>query len=1146
MTEADKKTEITYTPEELREIEEIIGTVDSMLLANNSLSVSEVTKFGEKGKQDKVISRKPDDSAFSFDDFDEPDDTAGLPDNFSEGIPVSDVSDTEDLDSESEIQDITGLIRDTEDVQDSLSFSEADEELPEDITSVITDVSDDELPAAPEFFDDFTDDALSGISEQEEKSLPEENILTEDSIIPEETPAGSRVSSFDELKSLVADEPESLDEDEISGNINYDAEFDDSAVKKTSGPESADIPESEADDADMSSEIDGFQMPDEELSGGIDDAQSGMFSGISSDDEDGSGDEADSDFGFSLDDISGTDDIPVLNDDMASENADNTGGETEADDLMNLPVPEEDEESVPDFSMGEEETDDSGDMPYDSAKEDHDSEADMSDDLPEIPEPDETDTASFSPFRDDDLMAPLSAEEDDMPDDEDIRAVIAADDESEEDENGYDAAEENSSDADMELSQKDLKKLKKAIMVFSPALRKRIVDIVVNDRISGVDSRTLIDMIISGQSESIIRSFVEKVTGESVPEGQNLSSRKPLYSRPEYMLEGRERQKRRLKFLKIAGAGAAAAIILLILGFQNIYKPLMAKRLIDQGTELILRPGDYEAKNADYREAEDKAALVEKKYRKDYIYGYNRYGMAYLKKKDYQRAYSRLNKAYKTEPANMETLLNLGSFYAKIPSEFYSTVKKDTVKNYYPADETKDRTMSQLDLSINFFRRALTLDPEETRAMYGIGNAYYMLGQYAKAREFYLDILKTDDESVVGYSGLMNLYIEKDAFKEVMGLHSEILYRNLMEKLPRALLSRLAEYYLGKKKSDSFNIRVDYVVQSSKLKDADDNTLPAVRGVLSALEAVDPEYPPLMLTNARIALMEKNEKVAERYIERALDREPEFFDSLVLMGRFCYSTNQPVKSYRYLTRAMNSMGTQPEFTEEDFYRPTETPGESCAVLGNIFYYYFDRVTSRFGDLEDEPSEKENDQAANFSIAAEKYEAALKYGFSSPEIRYNLGRICYMNHHYSKALDQWLNLYDDFISSPELMLSMGNAFYHLGQYDAGKGEYLRLINVLEHEAEGIRKPDKANFRQAGIFRSLASAYNNLGAVYSLMKDETRSEISWWKAVDYAKRIEMENEFARVNLARSLGRKSRQEPVVDENIPYSIKFYSSDMR
>ncbi len=1136
MTEADKKKEITYTPEELREIEEITGTVDSMLLANNSFSVSEVNKYSEKGKQEKKKPAEPDDSAFNFADLDPADDAEGLPVDFSEGIPVSSVPDFEDFGNESDIQDITGLIRDTEDADDANSFSVADEDQPEDITSVITEVPDEDVSAVPEFFDDLSDETFRGTDEPAEDVSPEDEDFAGDSSRSESPDAGRKGSSFDELKSLVADEPESLDDDEISGSIRHNSESEEDYLPEISGPEPDSFSPEENDD--MSSEIDSFQMPEEDLPGETDEALSGLLSDMIPGDGDNAADESVPDSEFNMDDISSVDD------EQFPESSEDTEDENVTDDFTDLPVPEEYEAPAPDSSMGEEDTEETDEFQdlsgASSAEESDDSGSYGYDSMPDIPEPDDMVSASPSPFQDDDIMSPVS-EEEDLPDDEDIRAVIAEDDESDE----YEAGEEDES-GDIELSQKELKKLKKALLLFSPVLRKRIVDIIVNSKISAADSGALIDMIIAGQSESIIRSFVEKLTGESVPEGAASSGRKPLYSRPEYMLEGRERQKRRLKFLKIAGAGAAAAIILIILGFHNIYRPLMAKRLIDQGTELILRPGDYESKISDYREAEDRAALVEQKYRKNYIYGFNRYGMAYLKKKDYQRAYSRLNKAYKTEPANMETLLNLGNFYAKIPAEFYSTVKKDTVKNYYPEGETKDRTMSQLDLSINFFRRALTLDPDETRAMYGIGNAYFMLGQYSKAREFYLDILKTDDESVVGYSGLLNLYIEKDAFKEVMGLHSDILYRDLMEKLPRALLSKLAEYYLGKKKSDSFNIRVDYAVQSSKLKDADDNTLPAVRGVLSALEAVDPEYPPLMLANARIALMEKNEKVAERYIERALDREPEFFDSLALMGKFCYSTNQPVKSYRFLTKAMNSLGSQPEFTEEDFYRSTETPGESCAVLGNIFYYYFDRVTSRFGDLEEEPAEKEKDQAANFNVAAEKYEAALKYGFSSSEIHYNLGRIFYMNRHYSKALDQWLNLYDDFVSSPELMLSMGNAFYHLGQYDAGKGEYLRLINVLEHEAEGIRKPDKANSRQAGIFRSLASAFNNLGAVYCLMKDETRSEISWWKAIDYAKRIDMENEFARVNLARSVGRKNRQEPVVDENLPYSIKFYSSEMR
>jgi len=55
------------------------------------------------------------------------------------------------------------------------------------------------------------------------------------------------------------------------------------------------------------------------------------------------------------------------------------------------------------------------------------------------------------------------------------------------------------------------------------------------------------------------------------------------------------------------------------------------------------------------------------------------------------------------------------------------------------------------------------------------------------------------------------------------------------------------------------------------------------------------------------------------------------------------------------------------------------------------------------------------------------------------------------------------------------------------------------------------------------------------------------VSYWKAIDYAKRIDRENEFARVNMARAFKERSEPiKPILDEDIPFSLAVYSKDMR
>lgn len=689
-----------------------------------------------------------------------------------------------------------------------------------------------------------------------------------------------------------------------------------------------------------------------------------------------------------------------------------------------------------------------------------------------------------------------------------------------------------------ELSDRDIRRLKKALLLFHPALRKAVKDTILNDLLPPADSRHLIDMILSGKPEDNVHRFLEKKLGRSIDISEGPApGRRVLTSRPEYTREGLERQKRLLKATRIGGIAALAAFTVTILSYQFIYKPMMAKRLIKEGVALIREQGDPVTKKVkDFAKAEELFARVDADYAKDYLPGYNAYARAYFDKREYELALGKLERANKIDPVDIDTLNNLGFFYSRVPEGVYNRIKR--------ADE-KD---SKLDKAIKYYRYVLNRKPDNVTALYGIGNAYMYQGQYIKARQYYEDILKIDRTSVVGYSGLLNLYIERDVMPRVMAIHSDLVDKKMLTEIPSPLLGKLAAYYIGKKRTDSTNIRVDFGVQSSRFKDPADNPFPAARAVLDALHRKDPHYPQQYVLYARLSREEKNLKLMENYVQKALKEEPNYFAALHLLGEYHYAVKEPVKAYQAFGSAVKASLSPPDFTYEDFYFETENVGNSYFHMGNIFYYFFDRVKYRFGDeLEEEALDAEVEQQANYIIAREKYEAALKEGFRSPELFYNLGRIHYMNGQYERALERWLELYEESVDSPEVMLAMGNAFYHLNNLEAGRGEYLKLISIFERQAESITKifPDRAD--HVKVFQTLATAYNNLGAVYQRKNDETRSNVSYWKAIDYAKRIDRENEFARVNMARAFKERSEPiKPILDEDIPFSLAVYSKDMR
>ena len=124
-----------------------------------------------------------------------------------------------------------------------------------------------------------------------------------------------------------------------------------------------------------------------------------------------------------------------------------------------------------------------------------------------------------------------------------------------------------------------------------------------------------------------------------------------------------------------------------------------------------------------------------------------------------------------------------------------------------------------------------------------------------------------------------------------------------------------------------------------------------------------------------------------------------------------------------------------------------------------------------------------------------------------------------------------------------MLPLGNAFYKNGNYDAAKGEYLKMIYVMEYEADKSGTPDFGKKSNVKLFQSLTTGYNNLGAVYQQLQEYDKRDLAYWKAIEYSQRMGKESEYARTNLARS---HRNAEPFIDDSIPFSIDYYSEEWR
>ena len=1129
----DAENNIEYTPEELQEIDRIIGSIVSSNAPapGEEGPVSLKTEMPEETfMEDEPLEGfigEPDDLDLPAGDLEDivAEDREGPEGGYEEvameehpeAEEIADLSEELELGQEFEDLDMgdfvePGLEKEMPAGDEELELSQ--DEL-EDITDLVEVRDFDEEAPAEEI--EFPEEIEEAFPEERGEQLLEEAPEEEPEETAEETPApetGIEISPFEQLNRLTAGEPESLDTSEIS-----DDEYIETAVKEQKAAE----PDEETPDIDLEDigtveegavdegQISPEMMLDKEMEADIPD-----LSDLSLEEAEAIPEASD-------------EDIPEI--DIGDLTEEGAGEAKEGEEL------EFEEPGLDDLS--DEDMLDLGDIEDDTARETTIIKEESPDeDVPDIGISDEA-------LDEIDKIEIGEVETSAEPAEEDPLRIEPLDDEMTEEKAGapsYPVGEEA-----IELSDGELRRLKRAILLFNPSLIQVIKDAVVNDLLPQNDTRQLVDMIIAGKTEDNIHRFLEKKLGRSIDlQAETPQGRRVLYSRSEYTRVGRERQKRLVRATKIFAAAVLAAFVFTIVGYRFIYIPYKAKNLILEGTAVIRSKGDYQKKPQDYRKAENIFRDVINNYRDKYLFGYTSYGRAYFDMKEYSAGLKKLNEAYTIDPAHVDTLNALGHFYAHVPSRFYRAVRDNVNTWYYRGEKKEVVDRPQVDVAVEFYRRALLLDKDNITSLVGIGNAYYAQGQYLKAKKYYEDILKVDEDSVAGYSGLINLYIEQDSFAQVASLHAEARERDIMTGLPSPLLGKLAEYYLSKTRRGDSSVRIDFGVRSPRLIDDDDNTFPAVQAVLMELNKKDPDYPPLQVHSARFNRVKKNYKMMEKHLEKAISLSPNYFGALHLMGECHYRNNEPVKAYEYLTRALNSYDNQPEFTREPFYRETENIGKSYAVLGNVFYYFFDKVRYRFGDLEDEAVEDAEDVFINYAIARERYEGALKRGYESPEIHYNLGRIYYLEKLYRNALDQWLNLYEEFVSKPELMFSLGNAFYHLGNYEASKGEYLKLANVLEMEADGIRVAQSSNSEHIKIFQTLSAVYNNLGAVYQIQNNESKSGISYWKSIDFAKRLNSDNEYARVNLARSFNRQQKSAPILDESIPFSTEIYREEQR
>lgn len=691
---------------------------------------------------------------------------------------------------------------------------------------------------------------------------------------------------------------------------------------------------------------------------------------------------------------------------------------------------------------------------------------------------------------------------------------------------GMDAVMEEMSDDDqgkedraskIKLSDDELDKIKEILKSYSFAVRQSARRVILDELLPENDIQSLIGLLLHEADEKQVKKFLEKKLKIKIDSLTADSSRKVIGSKKDYSLEGLRRKQRVVRITKILGALFIVGVFLGMLGYRFIYKPWQAQSYFEKGMALILKPGNEAVdKPSDYNNAE---GFFNKglEYSPEDIEAYNDFALAYLERKKFDKAKKKLDNAAQINLKNRnydpETWYNLGLYHieSRRPRKLPSDGKR----------------LSWSEAARDYFRKA-NRHGDNLKAVEGIGRTYLLEKDYKKAEAYFKKVVSQDPENIIGHASLLNLYIDLDKLTDTMIVHRTIRDLKLEDQLNPYLRAKLGSYYL-----DQRDVRIKYNIQSDE-KDQQDTLRPIAQDVLFALAKDYPDFAEGRYQLARYYRDLKSYRKAFRQLEDTVRLDEKHFRAHTLMAEMLLERGEINSAYGHLKKAVDAYKSRSTSNLQNPYYPKENIGRTYSVLGDLFYSYPQNI-SRRPDI-DEVMGNNIDRNENLNLAIKYYREAEKAGYENPQQNFNLGRALYMEGNYEGSLDQWMRLHTKLYSNPHLLFALANVFYKLNKIEASQGEIKKLIDDYEYRANTISKPNLSNAYHTSVFRLLASAYNNLGAIYEKKDNEREAIISYWKAIEHSRYVDKENVYARLNLNRMIRTQKRlAEPILDENIP-----------
>ena len=239
----------------------------------------------------------------------------------------------------------------------------------------------------------------------------------------------------------------------------------------------------------------------------------------------------------------------------------------------------------------------------------------------------------------------------------------------------------------------------------------------------------------------------------------------------------------------------------------------------------------------------------------------------------------------------------------------------------------------------------------------------------------------------------------------------------------------------------------------------------------------------------------------EYILRRVLIKNPDYNKALFESGRYFYYVGDFKKSEGYLLTALNSFRQEnliENFSEKiiayrllsEIYEMENDTLKSSNIISlalNEYDFYKENELIKLSRELALIYERQGDilkTLSGFKSAISSYKMAINEGVNSPDIYYKLALLNYKEHNYKDALSCLFKVENmsGFANSDKVLNSIGSVLYKMGDLEASRSYYLRVLQNLEVEKSNILnfKPNENDYHKDLLMREI-EIYNNLGVV-----------------------------------------------------------------